>query len=857
LALVLAVVGVGLAPAALGGGGVRAPDGLSLAWWQLAGVFALAGVFVFHVEIDDEAHTFSLSEVPLVLGLLFSRPGELVLARLLGEALVLVVLEHQKPTKLIFNASVFFTETITALSIFRAVCVIGASTDPMQLATWAAALLGVAVAGVLGAVAVWAAIRIHGGQASARQLATAVTITAAGNTSLAIVAAALLHDRPTALIPLVFVAFVVVAAYRGYTQLTKRYAGLELLYQFTRITSGAQSPDQTLRHVLDESRRLLRSRRVLIALYAPGEDVPWLYLDRSGPDHPDGPSVIQEEADLQPDDRLTVPRGNLPDDLRDRVLRQRHLVLLPRTVTQPHHRDLLQALQAKDCIAAPLISGGDITGVLVVCDRLGGVSTFDGEDGRLFATLASQAAVALENGQLIERLRSQATDREHEALHDALTQLPNRTLFTQRLQEALQVPAPNRLAVFLLDLDGFKVVNDTLGHHTGDQLLRQVAQRLSDTVADHGTVARLGGDEFAVLLPQLRDIVSGLQLATVIITAIREPIVLATMTVEVGASLGMAICPDHGQDVDSLLQRADVAMYAAKQAHTGVALYDPTTDTNSQTRLRLAGELRTAMTSHQLEVWYQPIARSFDLTVTSAEALVRWNHPDLGRLSPDEFIPIAERTGLIHDLTLYVLQAALAQAHAWHAAGWDLSVSVNLPPQVLRDVNWPTKVLDLLHQQNAAPTWLTFEITETGIMTDPQRMIGILRDLAATGITFSIDDFGTGYSSLAYLQQLPVTKIKIDKAFVTTMLTDPAAAVIAQSVIDLARGLDLVVIAEGVEDQPTLEHLASIGCHLIQGYHLSRPLPATDFTQWLTHRQWPTRAGHHPQGQHSPTTSGP
>ncbi|HEX2804748.1 MAG TPA: EAL domain-containing protein, partial [Kineosporiaceae bacterium] len=588
-----------------------------------------------------------------------------------------------------------------------------------------------------------------------------------------------------------------------------------MLYQFTRITSGTQRPDETLQRVLDEASQLLRARGAMIALYRPGLDTPWLYVRRTIPQDGD-PAATTPAAE----------GDNLPDGVLSQVLRQGRLLLIPRTSTESAHRDVLQHLGAADCIAAPLASGGEVTGVLIVCDRLGEVSTFDAEDARLFATLASQAAIALENGRLIERLEEQVLAREHEALHDALTGLPNRTLFSERLTRAIEDPDPGQVGVLLLDLDGFKEVNDTLGHHVGDLLLREVAQRLRVSVGAAGTVARLGGDEFAVLLPGLPGVDAALAIATGANIALRAPMELASMTLEVGASIGVAVWPDHGDDPPTLLQRADVAMYAAKRTQTGVNLYDADNDWNSQLRLRLAGELRAAIVVHQIDVWYQPIARATDGDVVGAEALVRWNHPELGRLAPDEFIPIAERTGLVHDLTLYVLDQALAQARVWQAAGLDMSVSVNLPPQVLRDVDWPAKVADLLHRHAADPHWLTFEITESGIMSDPQRMITMLKDLASTGITFAIDDFGTGYSSLAYLQQLPVAKIKIDKSFVIPMVSNPGAASIVRSVIDLARSLDLAVVAEGVEDQRALDHLAAMGCHFVQGYYLSRPIPA-------------------------------
>jgi diguanylate cyclase (GGDEF)-like protein len=853
LGLALVMIGVVLTPPALGGmpwtvagtaaaassAGSAGSVGFALAWWQLAGVFTLAGIFVFHVEINSEAHTFSLSEVPLVLGLFFSHPWELVLARLVGEAAVLVFFERQTPAKLIFNLTLFFAESTTALAIFHAV---RGMPDPLHPFWWPVALVAVGAAALLGAVAVWAVIRLHAGDVSPRKLITAAAITATGNTNLALVAAVLLRADPAALILLLLMAAVIVAGYRGYTRLTRRYDGLEMLYQFTRITSGTQRPDQTMQRVLDEASLLLRTSRALIALYRPGEDTPWLFLTSpaSTPADPTGGTTTGEPAGSPTGAAGTAtpgaPPGNLPESVRRDVLQQGRLLVIPRSTSDPADREVLTVLQAQDCIAAPLVSGGETSGVLVVCDRLGDVSTFDADDGRLFATLASQAAIALENGSLIERLQEQVQAREHEALHDALTGLPNRTLFSERLVRALEDPAARQVAVLLLDLDGFKEVNDTLGHHTGDQLLREVAHRLLTTVGGDATVARLGGDEFAVVLPRLPDAEAALRIARQTGVVLQQPVALASMALEIGASIGVALWPDHGSDPSSLLQRADVAMYTAKRSHAGVTLYDPGTDWNSQLRLRLAGELRSAILAGQIDVWYQPIARAQDSQVVGAEALVRWNHPELGRIGPDEFIPIAERTGLVHELTLYVLNQALTQAVEWRASGMEMSVAVNLPPQVLRDVDWSAKVADVMRVHGAEPDWLTFEITESGIMSDPERMITILDELAATGISFAIDDFGTGYSSLAYLQQLPVAKVKIDKSFVIPMVTTPGAAAIVRSVIDLARSLHLDVVAEGVEDQRTLDHLRSIDCTYVQGYYLSRPIPAAELTAWMRSR---------------------
>jgi diguanylate cyclase (GGDEF)-like protein len=816
VSLVILLVGAALTRTSLTGAGVfGGPEGGPVVtWWQLAPVFVLASAFAFHVEINSEAYTFSVSEVPLILALFFTEPRELLVARLLGEAAVLVLYERQAPTKLVFNLSVFFAESTLALTVFHALA--GAS-GPLDPRAWLSAWAAVAAASVLSTSAVWVVIRLHGGRADAGRLLLAAGVTTTCNASLAAVAAVLMISDRAALIPLILIATVLIAAYRGYNRLTKRYDGLQLLYQFTSITSGAHRPAETLQRVLAEAGRLLRAERALIALYAPGEEVPWLVVH-----HP-------EPADGHP------PRTTLPAPLRDLVIDQGAALTIPSTTKDPGQQRVLAELGVEDCLAAPLITGGQVTGVIVVTDRLGRVSTFDGEDARLFATLAAQAAIALENGRLIERLHEQVQAREHEALHDSLTGLPNRTLLGRSLDTALDAGGP--VGVLLMDLDGFKEINDTLGHQTGDQVLCEVASRLGATVGEQGLVARLGGDEFAVVLPLLTGTEQALELAHQVKDAIRQPIDLSTLTLEVGVSIGVATRPEHGDDPTTLLQRADIAMYSAKRQRAGVAVYNPSIDGNSERRLRIAVELRAALHAREIEVHYQPVARAVDGHVVGAEALARWRHPELGAIAPDEFIPVAEHTRIIHELTRYVLDQALAQVRAWNAAGLDLSVAVNLSVHVLRDIDWPAKVMQLLAKHSVPAHQLTFEITESATLADPDHVIRMLNQIAASGVTFAIDDFGTGYSSLAYLQRLPVDKIKIDKSFVIPMATDPAAATIVRSVIDMARNLDLTVVAEGVEDQRTLDHLTSIDCHYVQGYYLSKPIPGIELTEWLTHRR--------------------
>jgi diguanylate cyclase (GGDEF)-like protein len=384
-----------------------------------------------------------------------------------------------------------------------------------------------------------------------------------------------------------------------------------------------------------------------------------------------------------------------------------------------------------------------------------------------------------------------------------------------------------------MDLDQFKEVNDTLGHQTGDRLLQEIGDRLRATVGDRGLVSRLGGDEFAVLVTDPAAVAEAERLAHEVFSAVAQPVQLSAVMLAVGASIGVALQPDHGHDPSTLLQRADVAMYGAKRAQDPVAVYSPSHDWNSELRLRLAGEIRGALATRQFGVHYQPIVQAGGGRIEKVEALARWNHPELGELSPDQFIPIAERTGMIEPLTLYVLDVALAQCRQWQSLGLDVRVAVNLSIQVMLDTEWPDRVLELLRRHDVDPSRLALEITETTIMSDPGRTVPAMRRLTDVGVQVAIDDFGTGYSSLSYLQRLPVSEIKIDKSFVAPMATDPTRRSIVRSVVELAHSLNMSTVAEGVEDQRTLDYLVAIGCDLVQGHWLSRPLPASELTSEL------------------------
>jgi diguanylate cyclase (GGDEF)-like protein len=431
----------------------------------------------------------------------------------------------------------------------------------------------------------------------------------------------------------------------------------------------------------------------------------------------------------------------------------------------------------------------------------------------------------------VHRGGREAIAKEHQALHDALTGLPNRLLFKDRIEQALHLGARDRTisAVMLIDLDHFKEINDTLGHHAGDRLLEDVAARLNETLGDgDSTVARLGGDEFGVILPTVERPADAMLVAQTLVSRLREPFSIEGLTLEVDGSIGIACFPMHGTTVEQLNQRADIAMYAAKESGRGHVMFEPELDRYSPRRLTLAGALRQAIADGEVILYFQPKADLRTGRIVGVEALARWQHPDLGLIAPAEFVPIAEQTGLIGPLTSHVLDEALRQVREWSDAGLDLDVAVNLSARSFLDAQLAAEIPRLLERRGVEATRLELEITESMLMLDPGRAKAMLDRLSAIGLSLSVDDFGTGYSSLASLKRLPVDGIKIDKSFVMDMAHDASDAAIVHSTIGLAHNLGLRVVAEGVENQESWRVLRDQGCDLAQGFHVSRPLPGPE-----------------------------
>ncbi len=421
---------------------------------------------------------------------------------------------------------------------------------------------------------------------------------------------------------------------------------------------------------------------------------------------------------------------------------------------------------------------------------------------------------------------------------DDLTGLPNRRHFFASLDHRLASAARegSSVTLLLIDLDRFKELNDTLGHHVGDRLLGQIGRRLHDGLDSVETVARLGGDEFAIILEDGADAKTAANVATAVRAALAKPMRLDEMTLHVDASIGIATYPEHADSPVELLQRADIAMYEAKANRRGHQVYAPERDGHTRARLALIGELRAGIERGEILLHFQPKASLATGAIDGVEALVRWQHPTRGLLEPAVFLPLAEQTGLMRLLTLRVLDLALEQRSAWHAAGIELAVGVNLSAENLLDIELETDVRRLLARWSVDPRWLQLEITEDVLMADPRRTRDVLERLRATGVTIALDDFGTGYSSLVHVKQLALDELKIDRAFVTNLLHDRADAAIVTSTLALARSLGLRVVAEGVEDGATWSRLAALGCDLAQGYHLSRPLPPEQLAEWLRER---------------------
>jgi diguanylate cyclase (GGDEF)-like protein len=506
--------------------------------------------------------------------------------------------------------------------------------------------------------------------------------------------------------------------------------------------------------------------------------------------------------------------------------------------------------KARDMLL-PVLSAEFLTALLTLVGAFGafklglaGLAMF----GLVIGTFQYLIAELMTSKHRSERLQRVATT-------DELTGLANRERFREVVEARIAAAGPrDAFTVMLVDLDRFKEVNDTLGHHYGDLLLRDLGPRLASAIGDEGLVARLGGDEFAILPASGSSGAAAVEVTvSQLCTTINQPFTVDELSLEVGASIGVARFPNDGLDSHALLRCADIAMYAAKEAQTDYKVYAAEQNQHSVRRLNVLSDIRHALTGDEIVVHYQPIVDLDDRTVKGAEGLVRWQHPEHGLIPPAAFVQTVEQTGLIGPLTRHVLERSIAECATWRRDGRALSVAVNLSVRNLLDRDLPREIERMLDSFGVPADALQLEITESMIMTDPERALATVSRLSDLGVRLSVDDFGTGYSSLANLRRLPIDELKIDRSFVSPMLQDESDLIIVRSTINLGHDLGLRIIAEGVEDAPTLERLATLGCDLAQGYHLSRPMSGSAFSTWLEESPLSTeRTGFAPLGGGAP-----
>jgi diguanylate cyclase (GGDEF)-like protein len=772
--------------------------------------FALVELGEISVEFRQHAYSFTLAHIPMVIGLLLCDPRQVLVARALG-SLVAFVLQRADPLKSAYNLASYGAEI--GLQMYAMHVLLPAH----PVLDGATALLTVAVVclgDIVMSALVLGMVRIHGISLTRQDLidvVAPVAVTTTGTTGAALIAVLLLSHGTLGITLLLLALAVLAVVARSYRALFRRHQDLAVIHEFVAATTDVED-DVAVAELLSRTRAVMGAESVQLTLNDDGK----------------APMVLRLSG--EDDGRVAHATCEQLDWLVACVRTQREPLLVPHTTRDPAKRAWLAEHAAREALLVP-VERPSGAGVLVAFNRTAGTGNYARSHLSLLATLAGHLAVALENSELLGRLR-------FEASHDPLTGLGNRTVISRQLCEYLErsgAEAASGLAVLLLDLDRFKEVNDTLGHYVGDQLLQVIADRLLSVIPSRATIARLGGDEFAVILPDLADAeLEARTVAEAIVTELAAPVWIEDALISPRASIGIACVEAAAHAVSArktsdadLLRHADTAMYAAKASATSVEIYSETMDHGRAERLALLADLHIAIDQNQFVLRYQPQVDVGLGRITSVEALVRWQHPQLGLLTPDAFIGLAETTGLIEPLTRIVVTCALQQCRSWAEQGIDLAVAVNLSARSVTNEELPTLIARWLQESGVPASKLILEITESSVMGNPEQARRVLERLADLGVTLSLDDFGTGHSSLSYLQRLPFREVKIDRSFIRG-LTIPeearASLLLTRSIINLARGLELRVVAEGVEDAELLAQLTRLGVDMLQGYYLGRPM---------------------------------
>ena len=781
------------------------PARLALPWPLLAVAFAIAELKVVQVHFRRETHSFSLSEFPAVIGFFFLSPFDYVLALLVGSSVAFLIGSQQRIEKFVFNLANFALVAVVELSVLYTISDVSGAP---HLVDWLAAFAATLTATILSALTIATVITISGGAPQFEKLPEMLqfgSMVAFANTSLALLAVSIMWVDPSLLWLLVLPLVIVFLAYQAYVSEREKHERLELLYQSSRILQHSPELDSTLVALLGHARTMFRAEEAEVILYPRGSEIEAL---RTTSRHDGTPEVMVPMADPQ-----TNP-------VHERIRDAAAPFFVPTS---------LGADDDRSDMVSPLRGESDLIGSLRISNRLTAGTTFSDDDLRLLETLANQAAVALENGHLEQSLAELSRLKEElrfQAYHDPLTGLANRTLFLDRVDARLDQPADGLPVVLFLDLDDFKIVNDTMGHAAGDRLLVGVAERLREVLRPADVAARLGGDEFAILLDDGPELSHAVTVANRIVDVLRTPFPIEGQDIVVGGSIGVAVGRSGSTDAAELLRNADVAMYTAKGAGKNrVSVFEPTMHAAIVARHALSADLSRSLGRGELVVFFQPIVALETSLVTGFEALVRWRHPSRGLILPSEFIPLAEETGVIRALGRYVLEEACTQAARWgavHTGPEPLTVAVNLSAQQLQEPSFIEDLQSIVANSGIDPSQVLLEMTETVMFHETSTTLTRLAAIRELGVRIAIDDFGTGYSSLGYLRRFRVDVLKIAREFVGPADRSEEWA-FAAAIVALGRTLGLTIVAEGIETPGQLERLRALGCELGQGYLFARP----------------------------------